>query len=65
VTLLAAAALLLVAAVVAARRRAAGRTVRQAVLEGLAFAAAVAVVYWLVFVYPLPEPWWEEDRARR
>ena len=44
--------------VAAARFATTEATARRATLEGLAFAGAVVGIYWLVFVWPLPEPWW-------
>ena len=46
-------------------RRSAGVAPGRAAGEGLLFAAAVALVYWLAFVRHGPTPWWEEDRRRR
>ncbi len=57
--------LLLVALGAAAYRRSAGVAPRRAAGEGVLFAAAVALVYWIAFVRHGPTPWWEEDRRRR
>jgi hypothetical protein len=65
VTLTLAALLLLVALGAAAYRRSAGVAPRRAAGEGVLFAAAVALVYWMAFVRHGPTPWWEEDRRRR
>ena len=56
---------LLVALGAAAYRRSAGAAPRRAAGEGMLFAAAVALVYWIAFVRHGPTPWWEEDRRRR
>ena len=56
---------LLVALGAAAYRRSTGVAPRRAAGEGVLFAAAVALVYWIAFVRHGPTPWWEEDRRRR
>ena len=57
--------LLAVALGAAAYRRSAGVPTPRAAGEGVLFAAAVALVYWIAFVRHGPTPWWEEDRQRR
>lgn len=57
--------LLLVALGAAAYRRSAGVAPRRAAGEGVLFAAAVALVYWIAFVRHGPTPWWEEEEERR
>ena len=61
---LGAAVLLAIALGAAAYRRADGVPLRRAAGEGVLFAAAVALVYWIAFVRHGPTPWWEEDRRR-
>jgi hypothetical protein len=47
-----------VAVVCGSYRYAAGdQSVRRAAMEGAAFAVAVILVYWLIFILPVPERW--------